>query len=362
METLPQTPQDWEQDLKELGWRLAAAALFLVAVLLVGAVGFKTIAPETSWLDSLYMTTITLTTVGFTEVVDLSTHPGGRIFTIVLILMGMGGVLYFISTATAFVLEGQLGHVFWRRRMEKKSKHLKDHVIVCGSDSTALYTAQEIQAVRRPLVVLCDDPERVEAIRSELDGVPILSGDPTSEELLEKAGIDRARGVVACTRSEKDNLLITVLVRQTNPEVRIVARVTDIHGVNRVERAGADAVVAPTFIGGLRMASELIRPTVVSFLDEMLRDREMNLRIDEVRLPASSPAVGRSVADLGLTEISNALLVACRCRGSWRYNPPADMTIEEGTVLILMGSPPDIRAVCDALDGDYVAPPVKNPV
>jgi voltage-gated potassium channel len=361
VESHPQPQQDWEQDLRELGYRLGAAALFLTSVLLVGTVGFRVVDPNASWLDALYMTTITLTTVGYGEVVDLSANPGGRIFTILLILTGMGGVLYFISTATAFVIEMQLGHVFWRRRMERKSAHLSNHIIVCGSGSTAIYTAAEIRAVKRPLVMICDDPEWLEVARAELDGVPILSGDPTSEEVLEKAGLDRARGVVACTRSDKDNLLITVLVRQINPLVRIVARVTDIHGASRVEKAGADAVVAPTLIGGLRMASELIRPTVVSFLDEMLRDKDLNLRIDEVRIPSSSPFVGKTVDDLGLRVSSNAMLLACRLGESWRYNPPEELTITPDMVLILMGSPEDIRAVCETVEGDVVVLPSPTP-
>jgi voltage-gated potassium channel len=361
VDAYPQPQQDWEQDLRELGYRLGAAALFLIAILLLGTVGFRVVDPQATWLDALYMTTITLTTVGYGEVVDLTGDTGGRIFTIFLILTGMGGVLYFISTATAFVLEGQLGHVFWRRRMERKSAQLSDHIIICGSGTTAIYTASEILAVKRPLVMVCDDPEWLEVARAELQGVPILQGDPTEEDVLLTAGVERARGVVACARSDKDNLLITVLVRQINPTARIVARVVDIHGKSRVEKAGADAVVAPTHIGGLRMASELIRPTVVSFLDEMLRDKDMNLRIDEVRLPASSPFVGRSVGDLGLRTASNAMLLACRMGESWRYNPPDELKITAGTILVLMGSPEDIRAVCDNVEGEVIALPTPTP-
>ena len=361
MDPHPQPQQGWEQDIKELGFRLGAAALFLVAILLLGTVGFRIVDPEATWLDALYMTTITLTTVGYGEMVDLSENVPGRIFTILLILTGMGGVLYFISTATAFVLEGQLGHVFWRRRMERKSAHLSNHFIVCGSGSTAIYTAAEIRAVKRPLVMICDDPEWLEVARAELEGVPILSGDPTSEEVLLKAGLDRAQGLVACTRSDKDNLRVTVLVRQINPSVRIVARVTDIHGVSRVEKAGADAVVAPTRVGGLRMASELIRPTVVSFLDEMLRDKDLNLRIEEVRIPPSSPFIGKRVDALGLRSSSKAMLLACRSGESWRYNPPEEMEITPNLVLILMGSPDDVRAVCVTVEGEVIALPTPTP-
>lgn len=360
MDNHGQAQQDWGQDLKELGFRLGVAAAFLLGVLLVGTVGFRLIDPTATWLDAFYMTTITLTTVGYGEMVDLTGNPLGRVFTIALILMGMGGVLYFLSTGTAFVLEGQLGHVFWRRRMERKSAQLSNHIIVCGSGTTALYTAAEIRDVRRAMVFICDDPQELELIRKELPGVPIMPGDPTSEEILLKAGLERASGVVACTNNDKDNLLITVLVRQINPRVRIVARVDDVNGRQRVERAGANAVIAPTFIGGLRMASELLRPTVVSFLDEMLRDRNLNLRIDEVRIPSASPSVGKAISDLYIQDTSNALLLACREGDSWRYNPPDDLRISPNMVLVLMGSPEDIREVCGAVQGEVMALPPKN--
>ena len=356
----PEAQTDWEQDLRDLGFRLGAAALFLLSVFLVGTLGFKMVSPGVTWLDALYMTTITLTTVGYGEVVDLTGHPWGKIFTILLILMGMGGVLYFISTATAFVLEGQLGHVFWRRRMERKSAHLSNHVIVCGSGSTALYTAGEIRDVQRAMVVICDDPGELEAARGALPGVPIIQGDPTSEDVLLKAGLERARGVVACTRSDKDNLLITVLVRQINPRARIVARVNDIKGKERVQKAGADAVVSPNFIGGLRIASELLRPTVVGFLDKMLRNQDLNLRVDEIRIPPSSPKVGRTVGELELASSSRALLMACRFGDAWQYNPPDDLEILPDTILILMGSPDDIRKACESVEGEILAP-IQNP-
>ena len=153
----PFDPTDTEADLKGLRWRLAVAGLFLVAVTLVGVAGYRLIDPSAGWVNAFYMTAITLTTVGFTEVIDLTGNPAGRIFTAVLILVGMGGVLYFVSTATAFFLEGQLGHAFRRRRMQKQALRMSGHVIVCGSGATALYTAQEIRSVRRSIIMIADD-------------------------------------------------------------------------------------------------------------------------------------------------------------------------------------------------------------
>jgi voltage-gated potassium channel len=336
---------------------MAAAALFLVALTLVGIAGYKVLAPESTWVEAYYMTAITLTTVGFGEVIELS--PAARIFTTFLLLVGMGGVLYFVSSATAFVLEGQLGHVFWRRRMQKAISDLSGHVIVCGSGSTAVYTASELLAVQREVVVVADNPDRVPAIRKELNGVPIIAGDPTTDEVLNAAGVVRAAGIVACTENDKENLVVTLSARQLNPRLRIVSRVGDIETEEKVRKVGANAVVSPDFIGALRLASELIRPTVVTFLDTMLRDRDSNLRIDEVTVPADSSAVGKTLGDIQLDELSDALLLAVRQTGDqWTYNPKRSLELTPGMVLVLLGSPEAVAVVCDAVEGTMIVAPV----
>ena len=353
---------EWEEDVRELRLRLGVAALFLLAVLVFGVIGYKVIDPSAGWIDVIYMTVITLTTVGFTEVVDLTAHPGGKIFTVFLILTGMGGVLYFVSTATAFVLEGQLGHVFWRRRMEKKIARLSGHLIVCGSSGSAMYTAEEFRSIRRHLVVICNEPEMREKVRAQLGEVPVLIGDPTSEEVLERAGVDKAVGLVAATKSDKDNLIVTLTARQMNPSIRIVSSVSDIHAEQKMRNAGADAVVTPSFIGGMRLASELIRPTVVSFLDVMLRDRDLNLRIEEIRIPEGAPVIGKTLSDLHIGERSGALLLACRLNEErWLYNPPSTQEVREGMTLILMGSPDDIRTLCREFGAETLSLPTATP-
>lgn len=333
----------------------------MIVVIGMGTASYRIIDPAAGWVNAFYMTIITLTTVGYGEIIDLSGSPAGRLFTAFLILVGMGGVFYFLTTATAFIVEGQLGQVFRRRQVEKTIASLSDHLIVCGSGGTALYTAAELLAVERQVVIICDHPERVEHVRKELPEVPMVLGDPASDEILEAAGITRAAGVVACTESDKENLVVTLSARQLNPSLRIVSRVTDIDSSDKIRRVGADAVVSPNFIGGLRLASELIRPAVVSFLDTMLRDRDANLRIDEVTLPPGSSAVGREIGDLELGKVSNALLVAYReSSGQWRYNPPPRMTLAEKSTLILLGSPTEIRAVCDHVGGTMMSKPAER--
>ena len=355
--------QDWEEDLRRLRFRMTSAALFLLVVTLLGVLGYHFLAPQSSWVDAFYMTAITLTTVGFGEIIDLSNNPAGRVFTAVLILVGMGGVLYFVSTATAFVLEGQLGHVFWRRRMQKTIARMSGHLVVCGSGPTAIYTAGELLAVKRDIVLVTEDPDRVGWLRKELGDVPVVVGDPAADDILTEAGVTRAAGIVACTENDKENLVVTLSARQLNPSIRIVSRVGDIDTEQKVRKVGADAVVSPNFIGALRLASELIRPTVVTFLDKMLRDEDANLRIDEVTVPPGSPAVGRTLEESGLYDVGGALLMAVRREADdWIYNPSRELEVTPGLVLVLMGSPDDVRAVCDALEGTMISKPAPASV
>lgn len=357
MDVYEPSAQDWERDLRDLRVRLLGALGFMVAVTMVGTFGFMVIDPSAGVVRAFFMTAITLTTVGYGHEVALETD-GARIFTAILILVGMGGVLYFVSTATAFVLEGQLGHVFRRRRMEKELARMNGHLIVCGSGSTAIYTAKELTSVRRPVVVILERPEGAAHARNELPDVPILVGDPANDDILLTAGVKRATGIVACTDSDKENLVVTLTARQLNPKIRIVTRIMDVQGEAKLRKVGADAVVSPNFIGGLRLASELIRPTVVTFLDTMLRDRDLNLRIEEIRLPAGSPAIGKALNQIGLEKVPHALLLAVRgADGAWQYNPPRSQTVAEDVVLIFLGSPTDSRALCEQLQGVMISLP-----
>lgn len=349
--------QDWERDLKALRGRLTGALAFLLFVTLVGTVGFRLIDPTAGWVRAFFMTAITLTTVGYGHEVPIASD-GARIFTAVLILVGMGGVLYFVTTATAFVLEGQVGHVFWRRRMKKELARMRGHLIVCGSGQTAIYTTAELASVRREVVLVVERPEEAAHAREILPDVPIVVGDPAREEILQSAGAERAAGLVACTDVDKENLVVTLTARQLNPNIRIVCCVTEREAEAKVRRAGADAVVSPNFIGGLRLASELIRPTVVTFLDTMLRDRDLNLRIDEVRIPGGSPAVGRPLNGLGLDKVPHALLLAVRTAdGEWRYNPGRSQEVSPDMTLIFLGTPDDSRKLCEQLQGEMISVP-----
>jgi len=341
---------DYEEEHAQLRKRLAVAALVFVALVVLGASGYKIIAPETPWLTAVYMTITTLTTVGFGEFVKPS--PVVRVFTLCILLVGWGVIAYFFSIATAFVVEGSLGHVVWRRRMNKEIAGYSYHYIIAGDDETATYAANELRSIHQPAVLIVDDPEKAQAIRQSFPEIPLVLGDPSSDDVLQKAGIARCAGLIACSDNTKDNLLTTLAARQLNPHARIITRVAHLSAEQKARNAGANSVVCPTFTGGMRLVSEMVRPTVVSFLDIMLRDRDKNLRVEEVPIGAGAHAVGTRIGDIDFRQISNALLLACKVDdGKWVYNPPLEMELMPGYTLIVMGSPEDVLALRNSVNG-----------
>lgn len=316
---------------------LIAGGLLLL-VLGVGTAAYKQIGgQQVTLLDSLYMVVITIATIGYTEVVDLSHSPGGRVFTMFLSFAGIGIMTYIMMSLTAFVVEGELNEAFRRRKMEKRIGKLRDHYIVCGADGVGTHVARELAATARQYVVVDVDREKIERFHGGDDGPPVIVGDATDNETLARAGIERAHGLFAVTGDDNMNMVISLSARQLNPGIRVVARCEDARNSEKMQRAGADSAVSPTRIGGLRMASEMLRPAVVTFLDVMLRREDEALRIEEAAVPASM--VGRQLAALELQRFRRLLLLAVRTGQGWTYNPPRDYVMQAGDTLVFMGSP-----------------------
>ncbi|MBI4830407.1 MAG: potassium channel protein [Candidatus Lindowbacteria bacterium] len=325
--------------------RLAIALVLMVITVVIGTVMYKALTENRyDWLTCLYMTVITLATVGYGEVIDTSQVPAVRIFTIVLILFGMGILLYGVSTVTSIMVETDLREVFKRRKMIKDIKLLRNHFIVCGAGATGVCIVNELMKTGTEFVVIDRDPERIEAVRN-LGEVFHVVGDATDDHVLINAGIDHAAGLAATLSSEKDNLYLTLTARQLNPSLRIVARGLDQNVDRKLRKAGADAVVSPTHIGGLRMASEMIRPSVVSFLDTMLRDTSGAIRFEEVRITPESRFINQTIKSTRIRDDSNVLIVALREPGSqsFIYNPSADTVLSDGMTLIVLGDSSRVR-------------------
>ena len=318
--------------------RVAVGALLLVTA--VGVLGFAVIGgDEHGIIDAVYMTVITLTTVGFGEVIDMSNSPAGRVFTVGLLLVGFAIVLYAVPMMTAFVIEGQMVHAFARRRMEKSIAAMSRHYIVTGDTAVAGHVAKELTKTGRQVVMVTPDGDSGRpASASTRAEVPTIVGDPTDDSSLHKAGIERAAGLVACMGSDKDNILAVLTARRLAPTARIIAATERPETEAKLRTAGVDAVVSPSRIGGLRMASELVRPTVVSFLDNMLRDEKKGLRLEEVTAESGSKAVGKTLAALGVHELGGVLLLALRraTAEDYEFKPSPNTEVESGMTLIAM--------------------------
>lgn len=308
----------------------------LAAVLTTGTIGYRLIGgPQYSWLDCFYMTFITIATIGFSEVVDLSDNPGGRLFTIFVALSGIGVSTYIMSTVVAYLVEGRISDILWRRRMEKSIQKLTQHYIICGIGRVGRNVANELAATRRPYVVIDENMQNIETHLERHPDTVYLVGDACDDDILVRAHIDTAVGVFAVTGDDSKNLLITITAKQLNPALRVVARCHEVRNIEKIRKAGADAIVSPDFTGGLRMASAMIRPHVVTFLDEMLKS-DTNLRVEEIVVPSGFPDT--RVSELKLRG-KDYILLAVREKGHWRFNPADGEIVRPGNTLVVMTTP-----------------------
>jgi len=326
--------------------RIYISLSLFAAVYLVGVIGFKLFGgPEVSWLECVYMTAITISTIGYGEVVDLSGNPAGRIFNILFIILSLGTIAFAVSSITAFIVEGELKNLLGRRRMEKDIAKLKDHYIVCGSDETAQTVIRELLLTQRDFVVVEPSKEKIERLASLGDFLYAL-GDPSEDAVLQKAGLDRAKGILLSLPTDEANLFVTLTARSLNSKIRIIAKGIDLKSHDKMKKAGADSVVSPSFIGGMRMVSDMVRPAVVTFLDMMLYGKERVLRVEEVEVGKGSDLIGKTIQESALAERTRALLVAMRKAGTkeYEFNPPSDRMLQETDVLIFIGSLETVKA------------------
>ena len=223
--------------------------------------------------------------------------------------------------------------------MEKEISKLKDHYIVCGSDETSQTVIQELILTKRPFVVVEPLQEKIEKLSSPGNTL-FVHGDPTDDNVLIQAGIEKAKGIILSLPNDEANLFVTISARSLNPDIRIVTKGIDVKSHKKMFKAGSDAVVSPEFIGGMRMVSEMIRPAVVTFLDMMLREREEVLRFEEIHVDKDASYVGKTIGDANIDKETGSLLVALRREGSEKYdfNPSKDTEIQAGDVLVLIAT------------------------
>lgn len=322
--------------------RLLLPIVLLVTIAAVGTVGYRVIE-RWSVLDAIYMTVITIATVGYGETHALS--DPGRVFTIGLIVTSIGIAGYALSTLAAFVVEGEFNRLVEGRRMDKRLAGLRGHVILCGGGHTGRSIAEELHKTRTPFVLVEKDATALEHCR-QIGDIVYLQGDATEDETLRLAGIERAKGLVSALADDKDNVFVVISARSLNPGLRVVSRLIEEQNAEKLRKAGADEEVSPNAIGGLRMASLLIRPSVVTFLDAMLRSTVQTVRMEEARVAAGGGLAGRTLGEADIARRSGLLVVAVKPRdGDYHFNPGAPTPLREGDVLIVMGTPDQLAAL-----------------
>jgi voltage-gated potassium channel len=333
--------------------RLYVATLLLLLVVMLGTVVVHAIGHgRWTWFQSLFHTVITLSTVGYGELPGMENDPVARTFSLALIVLGAGTMVYFASVVTALLVEGDLRAIFRRNRMRKSIEALSGHVIVCGVGRTGHHVVHELRATRTAFVCIDSNVERLERLRHEAPDILYVVGDATEDAVLTSAGILRASGVIAALSDDKENLYITLTARALNASLRIIAKAVDHSAEAKLRKAGADKVVSTNMIGGMRIASEMIRPSVTEFLDIMLRDPGHVLRIEETLVTEKSPYAGKTLGTAAIRKACDVLIVAVRgVDGKYRFNPGAEQLLSPGSTLIVLGEHEEIAKLRAAVAG-----------
>ncbi|HLH24464.1 MAG TPA: potassium channel protein [Chloroflexota bacterium] len=314
--------------------------LAVAAVLSVGVAGYMVIEGW-SFFDALYMVVTTVTTVGYGEVHPLSLP--GRAFTMLLIVLGVGTMLYTLSTIVHYAVAGELTRQMGRRRMESRIEQLRDHVVLCGYGRVGRQIAAEFRRERVPYVVV--DVNEASLATAHNDGCLWVPGNAASDDVLLAAGVKRARALIAAVDSDVDNVYVTLSARGLNPRLFIVARASREDAESKLRRAGADRVISPYQIGGRRMAMLALRPVAVDFVDTIMHDPSTDLLLEELAVQPTSPLVGKRLAAARGGAAAGAIVLAVKRDGRLIPNPPGDFAVQAGDQLVVMGTPSDLRAI-----------------
>jgi voltage-gated potassium channel len=314
--------------------KLLPATILLIGIILIGILGYEFLEKWT-FLESTYMVITTLFTVGFMEIHPLS--PAGRIFTIFIIVLGVGSALYIAGQAVEIIIEGEMSGYRKRKSMDKKISQMKQHYIICGFGRVGHQVGQVFDSSRIPYVVI--DSKRESLDELEAKDIPVIVGDATSDGILIEAGIQSAKGLIACSDSDVANVYVTLSARVLNPALNIVARAGIKDTEKKLIMAGANRVISPYFISGIRMAALAISPVASDFLDLVTHGGQVDFSLYEMPIPEHSPMVRKTIAEADIRGTSGALILAIRrSDGSFDLQPKADSTIEKNDVLVVIGT------------------------
>ena len=326
-----------------LNQRVKLALALPVIIIFGGTAGYMSIEGWT-FLDSLYMTVTTISTVGFREVGILS--PLGKVFTMGLIISSIPMFAYCVAVISRFIImEGHFQKIGRKRKMETKIKKMKNHYIICGEGKVAEQVVEEFKGAKAPFIIITRDFEtfgknlELTSLKTDAD-LLYIEGEPTKDEVLKEARVEEAQGLLTCLDSDTDNLFVTLSARSLNSELKIVAQAKEEISQGKMMKAGANNVISPYVIGGRRMASVILRPTVASFLDIMMRGgKDVTLRLEEMMIPPRSTLTGKSISEAEIRRQTGTLVVAIKGKEADKviYNPPPSSILKEKDIILVLG-------------------------
>jgi voltage-gated potassium channel len=312
---------------------LIIAVIVILILLLAGTAGYCLIEGW-SFFDALYMTVTTITTVGYGEIHQLS--RGGRIFTVFLILSGVGGMGYVLGSIVQTFIAGQIRMVLGRRKLEKKVTRMKHHYVLCGYGRIGSFIARKFDVEKVPFVVVEKDPERIKLL--DEDRFAYVEGDATDDQILISAGVERAKCLVSATGSDATNLYITLSARVLNPSIYILSRAAEEAAERKLLSAGANRVVSPYLIGAARMFNAVLRPNIVEFVDLVVERKHLELQLEEITVEDASRFKGKPLRESGIRRELGLIVVAIKkAAGDMIFNPSSETLIEKGDCLIVLG-------------------------
>lgn len=328
---------------KEFRRLLRPVALLLLLIFVFAGIFYvlcRSEGRDVSYLRCLYMVIITISTIGYEDMIGTSASTTLSILNMAVILISMVIVAYTISNFTAFLVEGHLEKYFLRKAYLKRIKKMEQHYIICGVKDIGIFVAKELYETKRPFVVIDESLPAIEALRQEIPSLLHLEGDAADDYILVQAGIHKARGLIACLDNDKENLYLVMAARELNKNLQIAAKFISPKNRQKLLKAGVSCLVSPNMIGGMRIASELLRPQVVGFLDRMLRSKtDAGVRVEEFLVPPASPFIGKSLLELH-RQIGILVISTCDSqKQDYQYNPSPSQPITAGTTLIYIASP-----------------------
>lgn len=324
--------------------RIYITGLMLIVILTIGTFGYNYITKnEYDLFTSFYMTMVTVTTIGFNEIIPVKNFEGGREFTVFIAIAGIGVLTYFVSTITAIVVDGQLRQTYKTRKMEKAISKFEDHYIICGAGSHSSHIVDELNVTKRKSVVIELNHDIVNELLKKFPKQEYIIGDASQEEVLLKAEVSSAKGLFATTADDNDNLVICLTARRLNPKIRIISLCNNQSNEAKIILAGADIVSSVNYIGGMRMASEMLRPSVTHMVDKIVSNKYKTLRLEQIII--SDDAVGKTIKELNIEQFKNTLLMAVQSGDEIQFKPGEDYVLQKGDLFLVLTTPDERLAI-----------------